>query len=200
MASGKAGTRGGRPRGFDRDRALEVAMRLFWRHGYEGVSVNDLTAALGIAAPSLYSAFGSKPDLYRAALERYERISSIGDPSGMAHAETVEQAVRSVLNAAIDSVTGRHRERGCMVSDGLVSCGEANSALAAHLSGRRLALRRHLAKEFGRWVDKTKARSLARYITAILQGFSIQARDGASAAELRTIVDIACASVARTTS
>jgi AcrR family transcriptional regulator len=194
MAKGKIANSGGRPRGFDRDEALDAAMRLFWRHGYEGVSVNDLTTALGIAPPSLYAAFGSKADLYRAAIERYERLSSFADAPGVADASTLEEAVRSVLSAGISSVTGRHRERGCMVSDGLVSCGEANSDLAAHLAARRLVLRRHLTRIFGRWVPKERARAIARYVAALLQGFSIQARDGASASELRAVAEIACSS------
>src|SRR5690606_6207018 len=64
--------RGGRPWSFDRQDAIETAMRLFWRHGYEGVSISDLTKEIGVAPPSLYAAFGSKAGLYREALERYE--------------------------------------------------------------------------------------------------------------------------------
>src|SRR5215510_3406628 len=108
---GDENSRGGRPRGFDRDQALDVAMRLFWRHGYEGVSVGDLTARLGIAAPSLYAAFGSKAELYRAALVRYEEISDFLDVSGVAEAPTLELAVRKVLEAGLRAVTSRDRER-----------------------------------------------------------------------------------------
>ena len=186
-------SRGGRPRGFDREQALDVAMRLFWRHGYEGVSVGDITAQLGIAAPSLYAAFGSKAELHRAALERYEEISDFLDVEGMAEAATLEMAIREVLEAGVGAVTGRDRERGCMISDGLVACGEAHRDLAADLARRRRKLCAAFARALERWVDKTAARSLARYVTALLQGLSIQARDGASAAELRTIVDTACA-------
>jgi AcrR family transcriptional regulator len=186
-------SRGGRPRGFDREEALDVAMRLFWRHGYEGVSVGDITAQVGIAAPSLYAAFGSKAELYRAALERYEEISDFLDVDGMAEAATLELAVREVLEAGVRAVTGRDRERGCMISDGLVSCGEAHRELAADLARRRRKLRMAFARALERWVDKTAAQSLARYVTALLQGLSIQARDGVSAPELRTIVDVACA-------
>jgi len=185
--------RGGRPRGFDRGQALDVAMRLFWRYGYEGVSIGDITAPLGIAAPSLYAAFGSKAELYRAALERYEEISDFLDIAGMAEAATLELAVRTVLEACVRAVTSRDRERGCMISDGLVACGEAHRDLAADLARRRRKLRAAFARALERWVDKTAAQSLARYVTALLQGLSIQARDGASAAELRTIVDTACA-------
>lgn len=186
-------SRGGRPRGFDREQALDVAMRLFWRHGYEGVSVGDITARLGIAAPSLYAAFGSKAELYRAALERYEEISDFLDVDGMAEAATLELAVRKVLEAGVRAVTSRDRERGCMISDGLVACGEAHRDLAVDLARRRRKLRAAFARALERWVDKTAARSLARYVAALLQGLSIQSRDGATAAELRTIVDLTCA-------
>jgi AcrR family transcriptional regulator len=186
-------SRGGRPRGFDREQALDGAMRLFWRHGYEGVSVGDITAQLAIAAPSLYAAFGSKAELYRAALERYEKISDFLDVNGMAEAATLELAVREVLDAGVRAVTSRDRERGCMVSDGLVACGAAHRDLAMDLARRRRKLRTAFARALERWVDKAAAQSLARFVTALLQGLSIQARDGASAAELRTIIDVACA-------
>ena len=61
----------GRPRGFDTDKALEEAMEVFWRHGYEGATIAELTAAMGINPPSLYAAFGSKEGLLKAALDRY---------------------------------------------------------------------------------------------------------------------------------
>lgn len=186
-------SRGGRPRSFDREQALDLAMRLFWRHGYEGVAVSDLTNALGIAAPSLYAAFGSKADLYREALRRYEETSVLLDAAGVEGAATLEQAVRAMLEAGVKAVTGRGRERGCMVSDGLVACGEAHRDLAADLARRRRRLQADVAKRLERWVDTATARTLARYVAILLQGMSIQARDGASAAELNRIVDVACA-------
>ena len=100
----------------------------------------------------------------------------------MAEAATLELAVRRVLEAGVRAVTSRDRERGCMISDGLVACGEAHRDLAADLARRRRKLRAAFARALERWVDKTAAQSLARYVTALLQGLSIQARDGASAA------------------
>jgi hypothetical protein len=87
-----------------------------------------------------------------------------------------------------------------MISDGLVACGEAHRDLAADLVRRRRKLRAALARTLERWVDGTSARSLACYVTALLQGLSIQARDGASATELQTIVDVACGGLAAATS
>src|SRR5688572_33136097 len=63
----------GRPRSFDRDKALERAMHVFWKQGYEATSLNDLTRAMRINPPSLYAAFGDKEHLYLEALERYQR-------------------------------------------------------------------------------------------------------------------------------
>ena len=60
----------GRPRSFDRDAALEIAMRLFWQHGYEATSLAQLTAAIGISAPSLYAAFGDKEAIFMRCLAR----------------------------------------------------------------------------------------------------------------------------------
>ena len=63
----------GRPRAFDIDQALDRALDVFWRKGYEGATLCDLTAAMGINPPSLYAAFGNKEGLFRKALDRYWR-------------------------------------------------------------------------------------------------------------------------------
>src|SRR3978361_1438349 len=60
-----------RPREFDVDKALDLALQVFWRKGYEGASMADLTETMGITKPSLYSAFGNKEELFRKALDRY---------------------------------------------------------------------------------------------------------------------------------
>ena len=65
----------GRPREFDMDQALDRALDVFWRKGYEGASICDLTAAMGINPPSLYAAFGNKEGLFRKALDRYAAIA-----------------------------------------------------------------------------------------------------------------------------
>lgn len=180
--------RGGRPRSFDRDAAVETAMRLFWRHGYEGVSVSDLTSAIGIAAPSLYAAFGSKAELFREALTRYE-ASQV--PLGLFRLEgaaTLKEAVGTLLEAGIEATTHPARERGCMISSGMLACHPANEALSRELSRRRDAAREAIASALRRWVDESEADPLARYLAAVMQGISVQARDGASAAELQMIV------------
>lgn len=177
--------RRGGPRTFDRDQAVDVAMRLFWRHGYEGVSLNDLTAAIGVAPPSLYSAFGSKAGLYRETLDRYFGLP--GALKDLGTATTLQETIETLLHKAVDAVIDPQGERGCMVSSGMIQAGADHAELARELAERRNAVRDVIAETLERWLDPERAVSLARYLVAVLQGLSIQARDGASRRELEQI-------------
>jgi AcrR family transcriptional regulator len=178
-------TRRGGPRTFDRAQAVDTAMRLFWRHGYEGVSLNDLTSAIGIAPPSLYAAFGSKAGLYHEALDHYfELPGSVHDISG---ASSLQDAVATLLRRSINAVTAPERERGCMISSGMIECASEHAVLALELAKRRNSMRDMIAESLTRWFDQDRAVALARYLVAILQGLSIQARDGASREELEQV-------------
>ncbi|WP_416066723.1 TetR/AcrR family transcriptional regulator [Rhizobium sp. ZK1] len=177
--------RRGGPRTFDRDQAVDIAMRLFWRHGYEGVSLNDLTAAIGVAPPSLYAAFGSKAGLYREALDRYFGLP--GALKDLGSAATLQETIETLLHKAIDAVIDPQGERGCMISSGMIQSGADHADLARELAERRNAIREMIAETLGRWLDPDRAVSLARYLVAVLQGLSIQARDGASRQELQQV-------------
>jgi AcrR family transcriptional regulator len=180
-------TRRGGPRTFNRDAAIETAMRLFWRHGYEGVSVSDLTKAIGVAPPSLYSAFGSKAGLYREALDRYGALPGALD--GLADAKSVDAAVVGLFREGVRAAMGATGERGCMVSSGMIECASEHEDLAQDLVGRRDAIRDAIALALSRWLDGPTADALARYFAAVLQGISVQARDGASRAQLEGIAE-----------
>lgn len=166
-------------------------MRLFRRHGYEGVSIADLTSAIGIAPPSLYAAFGSKAGLYREALDLYAGLP--GALNGMEDAETLEQALVGLFDAAIRAVTGE--ERGCMISTGLVEGAVEQQDLARELAERRRVLRDRIADALCRWLDRSEAERLAAYLFAVQQGMSVQARDGATTAELSLIAADAIAGI-----
>jgi len=178
----------GRQPTFDRNEALEAALDLFWRHGYDGVSIADLTKAIGIAAPSLYHAFGSKADLYREVLRHYGS-SGIG-PDEIAQSASSYDAVRQMLERGIAAVTMPGRPLGCMVSSGMLMTSADNADLAAELkvirASSREALKRRIARDIeeGLLPNATDAAALARFFTAVLQGISVQALDGATAAEL----------------
>ncbi len=178
--------KGGRPRGFDREEAVATALRLFRRHGYEGVSLAMLTEAIGIAPPSLYAAFGSKAGLYQAALERYAAGFSVFDLATDASAP-LGVAVERMFERAISSVCGPPGERGCMISTGLLVCHPDHADLADDLAARRRTITKELATGLERWLGSAEAMEMARFLCAVLQGIAVQAGDGATPDELRAI-------------
>ncbi|PLZ02573.1 TetR family transcriptional regulator [Burkholderia sp. WAC0059] len=192
----------GRPRGFDRDAALADAMRTFWKYGYEGASIADLTGAMGITPQSLYAAFRSKADLYREALDRYR--TSVGGAifeSFQAEPEAVA-AFGNLLRESARAFCRRGRPRGCMVSTGVLTCAAEHAEIAAHVAGLRGATiaafeaRVRRAIGAGELRSDTDAAALARYVGAVVQGMSVQARDGAKEAELAAVAEMAAATVA----
>ncbi len=187
--------RGGRPRGFDRDVAITIAMDLFWQHGYEGVSIGDLTAAIGIAPPSLYAAFGSKAALYSEVLDRYAAGPGALDVAVFGHATSLHDGVGALFDAAIDSVFACGR--ACMISSGMLACHRDHDVLARDLADRRRGFETALRDQLERWVAPTEAASLARYLLAVMQGISAHARDGATRADLEGIADHAKAALAQ---
>src|SRR5205814_5418 len=94
-ANGKPVKPRGRPREFDREAALERAIDVFWRHGYEATSMSDLTAAMGINPPSLYAAFGDKEKLFLEAVERYQQQRRRSVTKVFDEAPTAEAAMRA---------------------------------------------------------------------------------------------------------
>lgn len=189
----------GRPRGFDRDAALAAALRVFWTHGYEGASLADLTAAMGINRPSLYAAFGNKEALFSEALALYERQEGAPLDRLIDGAPTARAAISATLrhNARVYAREGF--PRGCLIVLSLM-VGTPESADVRHLlAERRRAGTDALAARIARGqregdvppdVDPTR---LASFYTAVLQGMSVHARDGASEAELMAIAETAMA-------
>ena len=189
-------SRGGRPWSFDRDAAVETAMLLFWRHGYEGVSIGNLTKAIGVAPPSLYAAFGSKAGLYQQAMARYTETLGRLDVAAIGSAESLPDAVRSLLDDAVRNVTHREHERGCMISSGLVACHPDHAAIARDAAARREGLRTEIAQALSSFAGRDQVQRLARHLAAVMQGISIQARDGIAPQELQEIVEDVVAGVA----
>jgi AcrR family transcriptional regulator len=186
----------GRPREFDTDKALEQALHVFWRQGYEGTSINDLTQAIGITKPSLYAAFGNKEELFRKALDRY-----IDGPAGYVQTAmakpTVREVVEHLLFGAADAVTNPENPPGCLAVQAALCCGDAAESIKQELMSRRATGEDDLRKRFERAVAEgdlaadTDAGDLARYISAILQGMAVQAAGGASRDELQKIARMA---------
>jgi AcrR family transcriptional regulator len=187
----------GRPRSFDRDEALGRAMDVFWEKGYESASLADLTAAMGINPPSLYAAFGDKEQLFLEAMERYYQKQR--EPITCAYDEepTAKAALQRVLcEAACQLAKGGHN-RGCMMVMATTTCSSASPELQAALAARRATSRVKLKARLDRAVAEgeldagTDTGALAGFFTAILQGMSLQAREGASRKSLMAMAETA---------
>lgn len=193
---GKSPKRAGRPRTFNRDEALERAMHVFWQRGFEGASLNDLTTAMGIQPASLYAAFGNKQALFEQALARY-----LAGPVAFMHAALAEPSAYGVaeriLRQTAEFLTERSSRRGCMtIQAALVGGKEAEPVrrklIALRVKGQA-ALRQRFewAKTQGDLPKNANAADLARFITAVFQGMTVQAINGASRDELLRIAEIA---------
>lgn len=189
----------GRPRGFDRDAALEAAMLLFWRKGFTATSMNDLCDVMGIRSPSLYAAFGSKEALYLEAVEHYVR--TVGPPvwDKLAEGATAHAGVEKLLLAGTESLPAScGTPAGCMAM--LAAVGdEWPAAIAEAVRKVRLEMLNMLRSRLESGVAKgelpasTDIDRLSRFYLGIFQGMAIQARDGATPAELRGVVAAAMA-------
>lgn len=186
--------RTGRPLSFDRDAALVVAMRLFWQHGYEATSIADLTRAMGITPPSLYTAFGDKRQLFRAAVDRYLGGAAT-IVAGIAAAASARAAARDLLTAAALGDTGNDTPPGCLLASAIVSssasAADMREELAAIRRGIEAALRARIEHDVAQGVlpADSDAEALAGLVFAVVQGMSTLAKDGAGRDKLLRIVD-----------
>jgi AcrR family transcriptional regulator len=186
----------GRPRTFDPEVALRQALDLFWERGYEGTSISDLAEAMGIASASIYAAFGSKEDLFRRVMALYGSTS--GEPPRRALREepTPRAAILAMLRATADEITRPDAPPGCMLILAAPLGAVENHAVREFLAILRrdqfTTIRDRLARDLRLPPDRLDA--VARYYTTVMQGLSIQARDGATRADLESVITCAMAS------
>jgi len=185
----------GRPRAFDADKALDRALAVFWRNGYEGASLPALTKAMGINRPSLYAAFGNKEALFRKALERYER-----GPASYAHKALKQPTAREVVEALLEGVvallTRPQNPGGCLMVQGALACGENADGVRQELASLRAAGVAAIRRRFQRAIEegdlpaRADASALARFVATVTHGLAVQAASGASRKELVRVKDM----------
>lgn len=186
----------GRPRAFDIDKALDKALKVFWKKGYEGASLSDLTDAMGINRPSLYSAFGNKEALFRKAIDRYVE----GPGCAMAEAlkaSTAREVAEKILFGAVLMLTDAKNPKGCFLVQGALACGDEGDPVRRELNRRREAGLAVLKKRFEQALNDgdlpkgTDPAGLARYVLMVNHGMAVHAAGGASREELQQAAEIA---------
>ena len=195
MKSKQVRARVGRPRGFDADRALDRALEIFWRNGYEGASLPALTKAMGINRPSLYAAFGNKEALFSKAVEHYQR-----GPASYAHKAlkkpTAREVVEALLEGAVALLTKPRNPGGCLMVQGALACGENANRARRELASLRAAGVVAIRRRFQRAIDEgdlpadADVAGLARFVSTVLHGMAVQAKSGASKKELLRVKDM----------
>jgi AcrR family transcriptional regulator len=174
------------------DQALDRALEVFWRKGYEGTTICDLTAVMGINPPSLYAAFGNKEGLFRKALDRYGALrtafwdEALNEPTARAVAETL-------LSGTAKFLCDPRHPKGCLAVHGALACDEETDCIRKELETRRAAnqnaIRERLkrAKKDGDLPADADPAALARYLATVIEGMAVQAASGASRKELERV-------------
>jgi AcrR family transcriptional regulator len=185
-----------RPREFDTDEAIDRALSVFWANGYDGSSIADITSTLGITPSSLYAAFGSKAGLFEAVTDRYFDGPAAYIRAAL-EAPTARECVERLLRSAATLVTDERNPGGCLLVHGALVSGPESEEARELLRRRRLAAETALtqrldrAKDTGELPSETSTVHLAQFIRTLLHGMAIQALDGATAADLEHVIDIA---------
>ncbi len=184
----------GRPRGFDPETALESAMQVFWKKGYEGTSLADLTEAMGINRPSLYATFGNKEELFVKVLDRYSSgpaaygLKALKEP-------TARRVIETLLRTSVDKLSDPATPRGCMAVQSVLCGSEASANVREAARCRRTGMEAKMRERFdqarqeGDLPASVDPQDLARYVAMLLNGLSVQASNGASQAEMSQTVE-----------
>ena len=190
----------GRPRQFDADVALDQAMEVFWRHGYEGATIAQLTEAMGINPPSLYACFGNKEGLLKAALDSYTKLRDIWMEEVVA-APTARAVAERMLMGIADKQTDPANPPGCLLVQGGIACGTGSENVPFELAARRARNEEQLrdrfirAKAEGDLKPSCDPAALARYVSAVSVGMGVMASSGADREALRQVASVAVQAV-----
>lgn len=190
----------GRPREFDADVALDQAMEVFWRHGYEGATIAQLTEAMGINPPSLYACFGNKEGLLKAALNRYTKLRGVW-MDGVVAAPTARKVAERMLMGIAEKQTDPANPPGCLLVQGGIACGSGSENVPFELAARRAENEDQLrdrfvrAKAEGDLKPTSDPAALARYVSAVSVGMGVMASSGSDREALRQVAAVAVQAV-----
>ncbi|MFG2359031.1 TetR/AcrR family transcriptional regulator [Streptomyces sp. NPDC048521] len=169
----------GRVREFDTERAVEAAMNVFRRKGYDGTSVQDLIDATGVGRGSLYAAFGSKEGVYLAAMDLYRERYAVPMIELLRGGAPARELLREVLVATVDEIVGDGGRRACLIVGAAVERVARDQEVAAHVRSTTASLEGALsqviaeAQADGQLPGTQDARDLARYLIVTMHGLRV---------------------------
>ena len=181
----------GRPRTFDREEALKKAMLVFWEKGFEGATMADLIAAIGMKAPSVYAAFGNKDALFREAVELYKGQVEQGPLKALSESPSILDALESSLSESVKMLSGPEAS-SCLIMAGAINCAPEHQEHVQHLrdlrAGYKGALRKRFAQaiEDGQLIEGTDPDDLAEFYFGFIHGLALRAKDGSTKKELQS--------------
>lgn len=186
----------GRPRNFEVEEALENAMLVFWEKGYDGASLTDLTEAMNMSRPSMYSIFGNKEELFYKALDRYAKgpASFWGE---VRNEPTARKVIERLMYSVADSVTEPGIPTGCLTVQAALPCSKSNESIHRELNVQRAKTTSHLQKRLeeaqaeGDLHHSVNPAALAQYVTTVTQGLCVKGAEGVSREQLYEIVKFA---------
>ena len=172
-------------------------MHVFWERGFEAASIADLTAAMGITPPSLYTAFGDKEHLFMEAIERYGKGPGGFGQRALDEEPTAHASIQRLLEEAANELTQECHPLGCMMVMAATNCSVAAEHIQTALMKRRAVGVTNMQARIQRGIDAGElpadadAPALANFYATVYQGMSMQAKDGASRASLMQTVNAA---------
>ncbi len=176
----------GRPRTFDRDEALKKAMLVFWDKGFEGTTMSDIIAAIGMKAPSVYAAFGNKDALFEEVVQHYTGMFHQGPLKALNGYSDIGQAIEHCLKAHVDMFTSQEKACSCLLLTAANNCSPEHQQHVISLRNIRASYKSALLARFkkaqaeGQLTDEADPRSLTNFYATCIQGMAMSAKDGAS--------------------
>lgn len=185
----------GRPKKFDYEIASKQALELFWKQGFEGTSISDLSETLNMNRPSIYASFGNKHVLFETVLKKYmdNHLKFIDEAIAK---DSLSEVFNTLFSHQISLLTQYEDPRGCLLvqaaASGSKGTQEIKELLTAQRKGIEAKLRKRiqlaqLKKDFP---TKQSPSALAKGMMAIYEGISIEAASGSSKTELLNIAEL----------
>ena len=186
----------GRPRNFDKAEALDAALELFWKHGYEGTSMAMLTESIGVNVASLYAAFGNKESLFVQCVERYSELNGDLYHESLKK-KTSREVACSILEGEVELVTRRGTPNGCLMIQGALTTSPAAEKIRQMMARMRNTAEKWMSARFrqaiaeGDLPSDADPAALACYLMTLNSGLAVQAKSGVGKKQLFKVVELA---------